>query len=397
MKISLPSPGSDVQLAEQISRLHARPLDRSRPLWETYLVSGLADGRLAVYTKMHHAAIDGVSGAEMLTLILDLSPEGRHFPPAPEFKPEPAPSAARLLLRAAASLAASPVNAARLANDLVRSVPYVGSMLPTYFGAIRGRVSQDGDVIGTAPGLAPVTPFNKPITPHRRLAFRSVSLEQVKLVKKAFGVSVNDVVMAMSAGALRRWLEEHDALPDAPLVAMIPVSIRDEASNSKLGNKVSAMLATLPTHLDDPEQRLATANKATKVAKAQHVTIPTGLIENATDFAPPALAARAARVAFAMGVLHRMRPFNVVISNIPGPDIQAYLGGAKLLANYPVSVIMDGQGLNITVQGYRGELHFGLIACRELVPDIDSIAGYLVDELEILLEVASESGASKTG
>ncbi|MDT4960844.1 MAG: diacylglycerol O-acyltransferase / wax synthase, partial [Pseudonocardiales bacterium] len=214
-----------------------------------------------------------------------------------------------------------------------------------------------------------------------------VGLAEVKTVKNHFGVSVNDVVMAMCAGAIRRWLSEHDALPDSPLVAMVPVSVRDDASKSSLGNRVAAMLAALPTQLADPQDRLTNVHEAMKVAKAQQAAIPTGLVENVTDFAPPALTARAARVAFAMGLPHRVPPFNLVISNVPGPNIQAYLGGAKLIANYPVSVIVDGQGFNITVMGYRGELHFGLIACRELVPEVDAIAGYLVDELDALLRL----------
>jgi diacylglycerol O-acyltransferase / wax synthase len=396
-EISLPNPGSDAQLAEQVSRLHSRPLDRDRPLWEAYLVSGLSGGRLALYTKMHHAAIDGVSGAELMTLLLDLSPEGRDVEPAPPYHPRPAPSGARLLAQASTALVASPVNAVRIAKDLVRSLPVVGSYVTPYVGAVLGRSrgARDGEVIATAPGLAPRTPFNKAITPHRRWAFRSVDLADVKTVKNHFGVSVNDVVMAMCAGAIRRWLSEQDALPDSPLVAMVPVSVRDDASKSSLGNKVAAMLAALPTHLADPQERLTNVHEAMKVAKAQQAAIPTGLVENVTDFAPPALTARAARVAFAMGLPHRVPPFNLVISNVPGPNIQAYLGGAKLTANYPVSVIVDGQGFNITVMGYRGELHFGLIACRELVPEVDAIAGYLVDELKALLALVEPTAPAE--
>jgi len=243
-------------------------------------------------------------------------------------------------------------------------------------------------VIRTAAGRAPGTPFNQPITPHRRIAFRSVSLDDVKAVKNAFGYSVNDVVLAMSAGALRRWLTDHDALPELPLVAMIPVSVRDPASEGAMGNKVSAMLATLPTHVADPIARLRIAHAATAIAKAQQAAIPQGLVDQITDFAPPALAARAARVVFATGVLERLPPFNLVISNVPGPNIPVYLGGAKMLAHYPVSVLTDGLGLNITVVGYLGQLHFGLVGCRELVPDVDVLAGYLVDELEPLLKAA---------
>ena len=222
---------------------------------------------------------------------------------------------------------------------------------------------------------------------------RSVELDDVKTVKNAFGASVNDVVMAMSAGAVRHWLIDHDALPEVPLVAMIPVSVRDEASKSKLGNKVSSMFAALPTHLDDPVARLNAVREATKVAKAQQAAIPQGLVDQISDFAVPALTARAARVVFATGLLHRLPAFNVTISNVPGPNVPVYLCGARLLAHYPVSVVTDGQGLNITLVGYLGQLHFGLVSCRELVPDIDTLAGYLTDELALLVEAAEKRAA----
>jgi len=388
-EVGLPRPGSDAQLAEQVGRLHARPLDRRRPLWEMYLITGLAKGRIAVYTKVHHAAIDGASGAELLTVLLDLSPDGRELPEENGFRPARAPSRFRLTARAAARLAWKPVQVARVAADVVRAVPTLAPAMRPVIGGILGLGRGDGGVIATRPGRAPATPFNKAITAHRRCAFRSVDLTTVKAVKNAYGVSVNDVVMAMCAGALRRWLIEHDALPYLPLVAMIPVSVRDEASKGALGNKVSAMLATIPTNLDDPSERLTVVHEATRIAKSQLATIPPGLVDEISDFAPPALVARAARVMFATGVLHRLPPFNVCISNVPGPNVPVYLGGTKLLAQYPVSVLTDGQGLNITLVGYLGQLHFGLVACRELVPDVDALAGYLVDELAVLAEAAA--------
>jgi diacylglycerol O-acyltransferase len=394
-ELALPQPGSEAQLAEQVGRLHARALDRRRPLWEMYLITGLAQGRVAVYTKVHHAAIDGASGAELLTVLLDLVPEGRDLPPAEPFRPQQAPGRGAVAVRTALHFARRPVQTAKLAIDLVKVLPTLGPAISPVVGGMLGLGDRGGDggVIASRTGRAPATPFNKAITSHRRIAFRSVDLGDVKAVKNAFGVSVNDVVMAMCAGALRRWLIEHDALPSAPLVSMIPVSVRDEASKGALGNKVSAMLATLPTNLADPAQRLAVTHQATKSAKAQQAAIPQGLVEDISDFAPPALTARAARVVFATGLLHRVPPFNVVISNVPGPNVPVYLAGAKLLANYPVSVLTDGQGLNITLVGYLGQLHFGFVACRELVPDIDAMAGYLVDELALLGKAAAARGA----
>jgi diacylglycerol O-acyltransferase / wax synthase len=393
-EIALPRPGSEAQLTEQVSRLHARPLDRSRPLWEIYLITGLAKRRAAVYTKIHHAAIDGASGAELLTVLLDLVPEGRELPAAEPFTPGRPPGPAELAARAAARLAWRPVETVRITNGLVRVLPTLAPAAGAVLGGLLGLNRGDGEVIATTPGRAPATPFNKRITPHRRIALRSVDLATVKAVKNAFGASVNDVVMAMCAGALRRWLADHEALPAAPLIAMIPVSIRDPDSRGALGNKVSAMLAALPTHLADPARRLEVVRAATRAAKAQQAAIPQGLVDQISDFAPPALTARAARVVFATGVLHRLPPFNLCISNVPGPNIPVYLCGARLLAHYPVSVVTDGQGLNITVIGYLGQLHFGLTACRELIPDIERLAGYLTQELELLVEAAGQRAAS---
>jgi diacylglycerol O-acyltransferase / wax synthase len=392
-EIALPRPGSDAQLNEQVSRLHARPLDRSRPLWEIYLITGLAHRRAAVYTKIHHAAIDGASGAELLTVLLDLAPDGRDLPAAEPFAAAKPPSLPTLAAVAAAKLAWRPVQTVRITNQLVRVLPTLAPAVNSLVGSMLGLNRGDGAVIASMPGRAPATPFNKPITPHRRVAFRSVDLATVKAVKNAFGVSVNDVVMAMSAGALRRWLIEHDALPAQPLVAMIPVSVRDPDARGALGNKVSAMLATLPTTVTDPGLRLEIVHAATKAAKAQQAAIPQGLVDEISDFAPPALTARAARVVFATGLLHRLPPFNVTISNVPGPNVPVYLCGAKLVAHYPVSVVTDGQGLNITLVGYLGQLHFGLTSCRELVPDIEALAGYLVDELESLVQAAEQRTA----
>jgi diacylglycerol O-acyltransferase len=396
-EIALPRPGSDAQLTEQVSRLHARPLDRSRPLWELYLITGLAGDRAAVYSKIHHAAVDGVSGTELLTVLFDLTPAGREPPAAEPFQPQRPPPLPLLAAMAAMRLAWRPVQTVRITNELVRLLPTLAPAASTLVGEILGLNRGDGSVIATRPGRAPATPFNRAITPHRRFAFRSVDLDTVKAVKKTFGVSVNDVVMAMCAGALRRWLIDHDALPSQPLVAMIPVSVRDPASQGALGNRVSAMLAPLPTNLTDPDLRLEIVHSATQAAKAQQAEIPQGLVDQISDFAVPALTARAARVVFATGLLHRVPPFNITISNVPGPNVPVYMCGARLVAHYPVSVVTDGQGLNITLVGYLGQLHFGLVSSRELVPDIDKLAGYLPDELALLAAAAEARAAGQKG
>ncbi len=352
-ELALPAPGSEVQLTDQVARIHARQLDRRRPLWELYLISGLAGGRLAAYTKMHHAAIDGISGTELLTALLDLSPQGRQFPDAPAFEPKPAPSSLHMLARTARTYTTRPLAVARLAASLARRAPALGASYRQPLERLLRLGERDGDMLAAVPVGAPATPLNQPITQHRRVAFRAVALDDVKRVKKAHGVTVNDVVMAMSAGAVRRWLIDHNALPEQPLVAMVPVSVRAQEAGRDSGNKVSSMLAVLPTHVADPVERLRVANQATRFAKAQHAALPPGLVHDVTAFAIPALAGRASRVAGALGLMYRVNPFNLVVSNVPGPNIPVYLGGLKVTEYYPVSTIPDGQGLTGRASGHR--------------------------------------------
>jgi diacylglycerol O-acyltransferase len=393
-ELALPGPGDERQLAEQAARLHARPLDRRRPLWELYLIHGLADGRVAVYTKVHHAAIDGVSGNELLATLLDLTPEGRELGPAPDWAGDEPPNPIGLLARSAWSMAGNPLRAARLGAQLVRSAPTLlrnpaRPQLPVIDRVLR-RDHQPLPM--QAPLRAPRLSFNGPITPHRRWSFRTLALSEVKTVKNAFGVTVNDVVMAMCAGALRSWLLDHDELPDTPLLAAVPVSIRSEDERHANGNRVSAMIAPLPTNIADPAERLSAMAVAMHAAKDQHGALPANLLADVTRFAMPALAGQAARLAAGLRLLERVNPFNLFISNVPGPDLTLYYAGAELLAIYPLSAIADGQGLNITVLGYRGGLHFGLVACRELVPDLEGLAGYLVKEHEELVAAAAARG-----
>lgn len=395
-EIALPRPGDDAQLGEQVARIHARPLDRAKPLWEAYLITGLRGGRVAIYMKVHHAAVDGVSGAELLTLLYDLSPEPRKMPPV-DFTPRPAPSSLRLGREALLRLATRPFEATKLVTDALMSVPSLASMARPYVDGLlrRNDGASDGDVINVAPTLAPPTPLNGEISPHRKFSFRSLSLDEVKEIKNTFECSVNDVVMAMCAAALRRWLEEHSALPERPLVSMMPVSIRSQDDKGVSGNKVSAMLVAIPTHLADPLDRLREMQATTMVAKRSQAFIPQGLVDDVVDFSPPALTARAAKVWFASHLFKRVPPFNVVISNVPGPPVPVYAAGARVLAHYPVSVVADGVALNVTVIGFDGGLHFGLIAARERVPDVDRITDFIEDELATLLALAREEQAKR--
>jgi diacylglycerol O-acyltransferase / wax synthase len=387
-ELALPAPGSHRQLAEQAARLHARPLDRSRPLWEIYLIFGLAGGRAAIYSKVHHAAIDGVSGNDILAALLDLSPEGRALPEPPPRRTERQPSAAELLARSAVSLGRHPLRAARLSVGLLRSAPaLVANPAWPRLPLVDRLLGRDGDAVLSRPGLrAPRTPFNRSITQHRRWGFASLPLPEIKRVKNALGVSVNDVVLALCAGALRRWLLDHDALPDGPLIAAVPVSVRTSEQEGSHGNRVSVMLTVLPTQLPGARDRLRAVHEGMRAAKEQHGALPADLLADVTQFAMPALAGQAARMAARLRLVERASPFNLIISNVPGPNVPLYYAGAELLAYYPLSAIVDGQGLNITAISYRDTLFFGVIACRELVPDVEALTAYLAEELQVLAD-----------
>jgi diacylglycerol O-acyltransferase len=385
-ELALPAPGDDKQLAEQAARLHARPLDRRRPLWEIYLIHGLQGGRVAIYSKVHHSAIDGVSGNDILTALLDLTPEGRPDDNPPPWECDEAPSSAEMLLRSAVALTLQPLRAARFSYGLLRSLPALAaSPARPALPVIDRLLGRDRNVLLSVTGLrAPATPFNRSIGPHRRWAFRSVPFESVRAVKNAGGVTVNDVVMAMCAGALRRWLIDRDALPASPLIAGVPVSVRTDEQKGTHGNRVSSMIAPLPTHLADPRDRLRAAHESMRAAKEQHGALPADLLADVTQFAMPALAGQAARLSARLRLVERISPFNLIVSNVPGPNIPLYYAGARLLSYLPLSAIADGQGLNITVISYGGQMHFGLIADRDLVPDLDDLAQALETELDEL-------------
>ncbi len=398
--IGLPPPGDDRQLAEQVARIVARPLDRSRPLWELYVIEGLQGGLVAHLTKIHHCAIDGVSGAEILGTLLDVAPEPREVePPRRAWRPEPQPTELEMWLRGVAGIASRPRKGLRLAREGLRHLPELSRSLG--FGELPGESllnrlvgRRPQPMLSEAPTQAPRAIFNGRITPHRRFAFGSLSLDEVKEIKNARGVTVNDVVMALCAGALRRYLEQHRELPADPLVAMVPVSVRTEEQKGTFGNQVSSMTASLHTHVAEPLQRLDRIHESMRVAKEQHKALPATLLQDFAQFAPPAVAARAARVITRAAAANWMDvPFNVVISNVPGPQFPLYGMGAKLVAHYPVSAVSDGVGLNITLQSYDGSLDFGLVACREMVPDLWDLMDYLRDALHELKEATKEAAA----
>ncbi len=381
-EIGLAPPGDYHQLAEQVARVMARPLDRARPLWELYLIRGLEGGRDAMLTKFHHSAIDGVSGNEVLGVLLDRHPEGREVtPPEHERAPDPPPSDLKLLGRALLGLPRRPLAVAgavptALANlDALPGVERIPGMRRVRRTALRATSllpgsSADEGPLETPRTSAPRTRFNGPITPHRRLAIGSLPLDAVKAVKNELGVTVNDVVVALCASMLRAWLEERGELPDEPLVAMVPVSVRTEEEAGTFGNRVSAMFVPIPTHEADPRRRIELTHDVLAVAKERHKATPAELMQDATQFVPPALMSAASRVT--MGLLARapVPPvLNLVISNVPGPREPLYLAGARMRAYYPVSTITDGVGLNITVISYLDHIDVGIIGDREQLDD----------------------------
>jgi WS/DGAT/MGAT family acyltransferase len=398
--MGLPPPGDARQLGEQVSRIVARPLDRSRPLWELYLIEGLEGGYVAQLTKIHHCAIDGVSGAEILTTLLDVAPEPRRVdPPRRAWRPEAVPTQVEMLARGLWGVAGTPRKGWRVGREAMRNLPAVAETLglpelpgTSLLNRMIGRRNQP--LLSEEPSPVPRTPFNDRITPHRRFAFGSLSLEEVKEIKKLLGVTVNDVVLGLCAGALRRYLQERRRLPADPLVAMVPVSVRTEEQKGTFGNQVSAMTTSLHTHVADPIERLSRIHESMRVAKDKHQALPASLLQDFAQFAPPAVAARAARVIARATVASWMDiPFNVVISNVPGPQFPLYCLGARLVAHYPVSAINDGVGLNITVQSYDGSLDFGLVACRELLPDVWDLMDDLRAALAELREAVKAAGS----
>ena len=391
-ELALPRPGNDDQLAEQVARIVSRPLDRSRPLWELYVIHGLPKGRVAMLSKIHHAVVDGLSGAEIMGLLLDLAPEGRELPEAEAWGVDERPGQLGMLARGIAGLPRYPL---RVLRALPSTIPNVEEV-PAVFGAIPGvelvgraaRATQallerDVRIPDRRRLVAPRTQFNGRISAHRRFGFGKLDLEDVKAVKNHHDVTVNDVVVSICAGAVRRWLVEHDDLPDEPLVAQIPVSVRTDEQHGTFGNRIMLMSAPLFTDEADPAERLRRTHDALREMKERHRALPAQLLQDANHFIPPAVFSRAARLTFRLSSSGRPA-WNLVISNVPGPQFPLYCAGARLEANFPVSVITDGMGLNITVMSLCGKLDFGIVADRDQMPDVQRLIGWLGEELRAL-------------
>jgi diacylglycerol O-acyltransferase len=399
---AVPPPGTREQIARTVARIVSRLLDRAHPLWELYLMHGLPDGRVGVLSKVHHAAVDGMSGAEILSVLLDLTPEGREVPPGDAAASDGAPSQLGMLARGVAGLPRQPLRAlAGLPRTLVNlpAVPGVGAVPGSHrLGRVAAEIGRrlpgpgDGGLLEPIAARAPSTRFNAPISPHRRFAYGTLSLDRIKAVKRELGVTVNDVVVTLCAAALRDWLLERDELPDDPLVAMVPLSVRTPAQRGTFGNRISMMFVPIPTDVAGPLDRLERAHELLRATKERFSAVPADILQDVTRFVPPAVVARASRLTAQVGAIQRLRPLNLVISNVPGGRVPLYLAGARMEAHYPVSVITDGVGLNITCMSYLDGVDVGIVADADQLDD----AWPLMDAIERALEELHAAAVGRT-
>jgi diacylglycerol O-acyltransferase len=382
-RISCPAPGGPRELASVCGRITSTPLDRSRPLWEVWVIEGLADGRFCFLTKVHHCAVDGASGAELLVHLFSTEREAPAPLPPSAAAIEHVPSDSELVRHAIASRLRQPMEMVQLAKRTVGAVADV----------VRRR-RDPSMVVGGTPLTAPRTRFNGAINARRSVAFARVPLGDVKAIRKATGVTVNDVVLALCAGTLRTYLLRHGELPAQPLVAVCPISVRDRVPASTSSNKVSAMFTSLATQVADPVERLRAIQNVTRGAKEEHNAIGADMLQNWAEFAAPTMFSLAARLYARMKLADRHRPVhNLVISNVPGPPFPLYLGGAELVAAYPLGPVFEGAGLNITVLSYMGSLDFGFNAAANAVPDLWDLAGCVQPAFdELSRAVLADSG-----
>ncbi len=361
---ALPQPGRIRDLLVLCSRLHSTLLDRQRPLWEMHLIEGLEDGRYAIYFKVHHSLVDGVSAMRMISTMLSTDPDERDMP---------APWAPRQRRRSNSGEGRSPAaNATGLLSDLV-------GLAPAFARTARNALRNEGGAVSLS---APRSMFNVGITGARRFAGQSWPMERVKRVGKAADVTVNDVVLAMCSGALRRYMSELDQLPEASLIAMVPVSLHrpDSGGADGGGNAVGEVMCRLGTDLVDPTERLATVHRSMADGKAA-----LGSMSQNQILAMSALGISPLGLWPALRLTDRVRPpFNVIISNVPGPTEPLYWNGARLDGLYPLSIPLDGQALNITCTTYSDEIAFGLTGCRRTVPHLQVMLTYLGEELDSL-------------
>ena len=387
---TLPAPGSEAQLEEVIARLHANTLDRSRPLWQFYIITGLANGQGVLYSKVHHAAVDGGAGMAINKALYDVTATPREMPPPPS-KPavaKPAPSSPTAVdpVKGIADIMSNMMRqqlkmweaAPQIMNAMTDAFLAKPGEMPKALGTLQSLVSQ-------LPTLdAPRTPFNATITRERSYAARTISLSDAKAIAKASGAKLNDVVMAVCSGALRRYLQEKGQLPDKPLIAGVPISLR-EPGDTRQNNQVSGMLCQIATDIADPAERLAAIVKSSSQSKQLAGTFRDAVPQDFAFVGAPILLQLVMLVYGRSGLADRLpMPMNVTISNVPGPPMPLYCAGAKVTALHPVSIAAHGAALNITVQSYMDALNFGLTADRRAVPDVGRLGDYLVEAADEL-------------
>ena len=369
-RLAVPAPGGERELSEVAGHLAGIPLDRSRPLWEMYVIEGLASGQIVIFSKMHHSSVDGVSGSNMISYLCSLEPDA---PPLDQADPSASgshrvPSDLELVGRGVLSTVTKPWQMARLVAPTVRTLTETVSR------------AREGTAMA-APLTAPRTSFNGTITGHRSIAFTDISLDDIKEIKNAVpGATVNDVVLALSGGALRRYLQDRGELPDTSLLASVPVSVRSESKRAGR-NQVSSIFCKLGTDVEDPRERITAMSKANANAKDHHKAVPADTLQEWAEFAAPRTFGLAVRMVSDLRLAERAPVIhNLVISNVPGPPVPLYFMGARIDALYPLGPVFHGAGLNITVMSNNGEMHIGAIACRELMPRVwDLVEQYQVE------------------
>jgi WS/DGAT/MGAT family acyltransferase len=379
---ALPAPGSEEQLRRMTGRIFSQQLDRSKPLWELWLVQGLTRKRFALLTKTHHSLVDGVSGVDIATVLFDLQPVPDPVEPDTDWVPDPEPSQATMLARGIEDVAKAPIALARRVQGAIehpeRAIARVGE-------AVEGI----GEIGWALANPAPDVPLNVPIGSHRRFEWIRSDLDHFKRVKNAFGGTVNDVVLAVVSGALRAWLHGRGVRTDGlELRAQVPVSTRGTDERGQLGNQIVALRTPLPVYIEDPVARLQRVSESMGDVKRSKQAVGAEVISRFNDFAPPTLLAQAARLNFST------RLFNVVVTNVPGPQMPLYILGRELEDIFPVGFLPPNQALFVAVMSYNGQVNFGLLADYDAVDDVGVIATAIERALAELVEAAAEAEKS---
>lgn len=386
---SMPRLGGEEQFAAVVAALSSQPLDRSRPLWRLRVIHGRADGSVALLLSLHHAAVDGESGAEIISALFDTSPQApsaRTPECSPMMKAIP-PRPSGVTRRTLINVATRPLQAVRSAPSVlphIDRVVTVRGMPGTGLVARTARMLLRADAVSTR--LAPTTRFQRRLSGQRQVGFAAIALHDLAALR-APGYSVNDIVMAAAAGALRNCLARYDELPDEPLIALVPRSLRRPQDHGTFGNKVGLMYVDLPTHEPRPSTRLRLVAARMQAAKQDQSGVPDTIFDDVNGLVPPALFATAARLATRIGQLPGIaHAANVAVSNVPGSPVPLYFGGATVRSTYPVSTVMDGIGLNLTVTSYNGSLTLGVVADASQGIDAQQLADDFVHEIGFLVE-----------